>query len=239
MSIVRIPLGSRKYPGNFALIDEEDYERVSQYHWTISKSEYTFYAVVRLPSPRAKPEMLIMHRFIMDAPDDIEVDHQDRNGLNNVRTNLRLATRAQNMANGRLRRTNTSGYRGVTFHKQTGKWSASIRANGECYGLGLYDTREEAAQAYDTAARHHFGAFASCNFPNVEVKGKVTISTNTSGYRGVCLHSKTGKWRAEIIVRHQRHNLGLFSDAKSAAQAYDAKAKELLGMHARMNFPDE
>jgi hypothetical protein len=83
---------------------------------------------------------------------DEDVDHIDRNRSNDVWSNLRLATRSQNMANGHIRSTNTSGYRGVTWDERTGKWRAQVVHNYRNFYCGLHDTPEQAAQARDAKA---------------------------------------------------------------------------------------
>jgi hypothetical protein len=111
-----------------------------------------------------------MHNVIWEhhngpTPDGFTVDHADRNSLNNQLSNLRLATRSQQGHNQRLRSTNTSGYRGVTWDKQMGKWQARIMVNGKRIHLGFYADPKEAALAYDAAAKIHYGEFAVLNFP--------------------------------------------------------------------------
>lgn len=88
------------------------------------------------------------------------VDHIDRDGLNNRRENLRLATRSENGRNQKCRSDNTSGYKGVHWHKGTRKWIAQIRLNGKAKHLGLFKTPEEAHVAYQEAAKELFGEFA-------------------------------------------------------------------------------
>jgi hypothetical protein len=99
----------------------------------------------------------------MQAPDGIEVDHENRNGLDCRRTNLRLATHRQNIMNTGLRPANTSGYKGVSWDKENQKWRASIRAYGRSYNLGRFSTKEEAARAYNEAASRLHGSFARLN----------------------------------------------------------------------------
>lgn len=107
-----------------------------------------------------------MHRVILSRILDREllvaelVDHVDLNPLNNKRENLRLASNWQNVANSGLRSHNTSGYKGVTYHKKTGKWRARIGVNGVQIYLGLFPTRELAYEAYCKAAAEHHGEFA-------------------------------------------------------------------------------
>jgi hypothetical protein len=89
------------------------------------------------------------------------VDHRDGDGLNNRRSsNLRIATRGQNAANAKLRADNTSGFKGVTLHRVSGKWQAYINANGRRHSLGYFETPEEAGAAYASAGPRAHGDFA-------------------------------------------------------------------------------
>lgn len=110
-----------------------------------------------------------MHRFILDAPDGIAVDHVNGNGLDNRKANLRLASSSQNAIH-RMRRNPaaSSKYRGVTLHKGLGKWQAKAVYEGASIYLGVFVLEEEAAKAYDEFAIEHFGEFAVLNFPNRE-----------------------------------------------------------------------
>jgi hypothetical protein len=92
-------------------------------------------------------------------------DHKNRNGLDNRRTNLRLATQSQQCINQNIRIDNKSGYKGVSFHKATGKWTVQLRFHGKQYYFGLYKSRKKAALKYDLIARKYFGEFAYLNFP--------------------------------------------------------------------------
>jgi hypothetical protein len=105
-----------------------------------------------------------MHRLV--RPDITgEIDHADRDGLNNTSENLRPATRAQQNANTRPSRNSTSAYKGVCWNKQKSRWQVEIRASGRRHSLGLYDDDTEAAMVYDYCARQAFGEFAYLNFP--------------------------------------------------------------------------
>lgn len=92
-----------------------------------------------------------------------ELDHKDRDPRNNRRDNLRLATRSQNQANASLRVDSTSGYKGVCLHASR-RWVAKIQVKRVRIHLGLFDSPEEAAKAYDRASRAYFGEFANTNF---------------------------------------------------------------------------
>jgi hypothetical protein len=146
--------------GYQAVIDEEDAERVLPFNWAVSvrpEKEWTPYA-----SGRVEGRRVLLHRFLMDAPPGIAVDHVDGNGLNNRRVNLRYATQSQNLANRRTDGNKTSPYRGVRKVKKP--WYARI---GRAH-IGAYETEEEAARAYDAKARELFGEFARLNFPDVD-----------------------------------------------------------------------
>lgn len=160
MSTIKIPLNSRKYPELHALIDEADYELVSQYRWRAhSAGSGLYYAI------QGARDTNSMHRLIMSPPDNMQVDHINGDGLDNRRSNLRIATSSQNHANRkRLLRVKSSVYRGVTWHKAAGKWQAAIKANQAFHYLGVYESEEDAARAYDRAAMIYFGEFANTNF---------------------------------------------------------------------------
>lgn len=90
----------------------------------------------------------------------ITVDHENRDSLDDRIENLRLATKSQNLGNARRRKDNTSGYKGVSFHKQTGKFKACIQHENDFMYLGLFSTAEEAHEAYCEAAKRLFKEFA-------------------------------------------------------------------------------
>ena len=112
---------------------------------------------------RIDGHMLLTHHVVwalVKGEWPLQLDHEDRDKSNNRVGNLRPATQQQNMGNMGRPRHNTSGMKGVSFHKATGKWQAQISRNGQHVGLGVYVTKEEAATAYEAAAKEHFGEFA-------------------------------------------------------------------------------
>jgi hypothetical protein len=104
-----------------------------------------------------------MQNVILPPPEGRLVDHENQDGLDNRRANLRIATRSQNNANQRRRKDNTSGYKGVVWHKRERRWQAQIQVEGKCLYLGGFDDPKDAAQAYNVAAFTHFGEFARLN----------------------------------------------------------------------------
>lgn len=179
-----------------------------------------------------------MHRLILDAPDGVDVDHINRNKLDNRKANLRLVSRSHNMMNTDLRSTNTSGYKGVSWSQVAGKWEARIRRDERQYFLGLYPTSDDAARAYDAKARELFGDVAVLNFPDDSSEYRHPVREgNTSGYRGVSKCKSSGRWHAYISASRKRTFLGSFDTKEDAARAYDEAARELHGDRARLNFP--
>ena len=159
-----IPLGSRKYLGLFALVDDEDYELLSKYNWYAHKSKNTFYAHRKVKLPSGKWAHSPMHREILGLTDPkIQTDHRDHNGLHNWRNNLRVCTKKENAYNQRKHGNNTSGYKGVTFHKRIKKWQVRIKINYKYIHLGYFHSIDEAAHTYNAAAIQHFGEFAHIN----------------------------------------------------------------------------
>jgi hypothetical protein len=100
----------------------------------------------------------------MQAPKGLVVDHIDHDGLNNRKSNLRIATAAENRRHCRKVKGGSSKYKGVYRHKGANKWSAKIGINGRCIFLGYFDNEIEAAKAYDKAAKEHHKEFAVFNF---------------------------------------------------------------------------
>lgn len=141
--------------GKRTLVDDSDYEELNKFKWSCVGVGY----VQRGSCSSA----VLMHRQILQAPRGIEVDHVNRDPLDNRRCNLRLATRRQNECNKGLKSTNTSGYKGVKYHKREKKWRAEIRLNGRTVHIGSYKTPREAAIAYNNMAFKINGEFAYLN----------------------------------------------------------------------------
>jgi hypothetical protein len=155
----RIPLTQ----GQFAIVDDEDFERLSQFKWYVRKlSKSVVCYAVRHDRQSSTDCLLTMQNAVLGVPRGVLVDHKDRNGLNNTRSNLRICTKGQNQRNQGIRRDNTSGFKGVCRHRA--RWEAKIMLNGVKKHLGTFDTPEEAAKAYDKAARELHGEFAYLNF---------------------------------------------------------------------------
>ena len=162
----RVLLNSQTHPGLYALVDECDREMVERYTWhpiVSKKPKHTnIYAERRLPRG-GESRGLMMHVEIMQPRDGQQVDHINGDGLDNRRSNLRIATQSQNNANRRISHRNSSGFKGVSWAKRERRWCASIKIGGKSRGIGYFRDREEAARAYDARALELFGEFALTN----------------------------------------------------------------------------
>lgn len=143
-------IGIQLTQGKIAIIDPEDFELVDEYIWHTDRRGYA-----------RSGKNIKIHRLIMGVREGFEIDHVNRDGLDNRRSNLRWATLSQNRAN-TGRAAGVCGYRGVRRDKK--KFMAQIGINGKSTSLGNFATAEEAAKAYDTKAIELFGEFAQLNF---------------------------------------------------------------------------
>jgi hypothetical protein len=142
LSSCTIPILNKKQEVvGVAHVDLADFEYLSQFTWRLLKTKGTNYAV-----RRDKGKTILMHREIVDAPDELTVDHRDRDGLNNIRKNLRLVTHAQNHQNKGVRADSSSKIRGVRL-RSWGKWQARAKLGGKEIHLGTFDTSDDAELA--------------------------------------------------------------------------------------------
>lgn len=150
--------------GFVALIDDTDYERVSQFKWSATKTKSNVYAIRKVQKPGGGTTSQLLHRFILGVTDrKIDVDHKDHNGLNCQRHNLRKCVRGENDGNRRKTR-GASKFKGVSWDSSRARWRACIRIEKTVH-LGYFADEVQAALAYDDAARSRFGVMANCNFP--------------------------------------------------------------------------
>ena len=150
--------------GLTAWVSPEDFRRVIKRKWCPHRRRNgKVYAQTNMKIG-GRWTRVLMHRFILGDEAGPLTDHEDGDGLNNTRGNLRLATRSQNQHNSGPR---CGRFKGVTWHKRAGKWLAQIMANRQHRYLGLYESEKVAALAYDAAAKELHGEFAYLNFPEV------------------------------------------------------------------------
>lgn len=148
--------------GKVALVDDGDYKYLSQFKWCAHKHRNNFYAM-RQSRINGKRKSILMHREIMNAPNDRQIDHKDHNGLNNCRINLRICTNQENSRNSKCYANNMSGFKGVVWIKRERKWRAKITIKDKKIYLGSFLSLKDAAVAYNNAASKYFGEFALLN----------------------------------------------------------------------------
>jgi hypothetical protein len=146
--------------GKVAFVDDDDFEKLTKVSWYYNTSGYA------CNKGGLSDKVVYMHRFIMNCPDDMIVDHIDGNKLNNQKENLRIVTYSQNHMNRKVKRKGCSSkYKGVSLDKRCGKWRAYIKKDGKYIHIGNFDNEIDAAKAYDEKALELFGEYASLNFP--------------------------------------------------------------------------
>jgi hypothetical protein len=239
--------------GKAALVDDEDYLEVSKYKWLLTRGNSKFYAG-RDVIIAGRKTRLLLHRELLGAPRGLVVDHKDGDGLNNCRSNIRLATKSQNQQNQRAqaRVGKHSRFKGVSYQADSSDrpWKAYIFVGDVKVSLGHFQREERAAQAYNSAAVRYFGEFALLNdVANDDFSSAEDIAESlsrsgavqrarkkpgcTSKYKGVSQHKD--RWRAVITYNSKKRSLGLFSTEASAALAYNKAAYTYFGVHARLN----
>ena len=160
----RIPLSQ----GKFALVDDEDFETVGQMRWYTMRIHNVWYAA---SSQAVEGTRVYLHRFLMDPPSDMEVDHINGDGLDNRRENLRVCLHRDNLRNVRRTVTSRSGFRGV-LKTRSGRWEARTKRLGRIIHIGTFDTPEEAARARDRKIIELHGEFAVLNFPREDYEAE-------------------------------------------------------------------
>lgn len=147
----------------FAIVDDEDFEWLNQWKWYAQKRKDGF-AAARVSSRTDGHKTILMHRVIVDAPLGKLVDHINHETLDNRRFNLRVCTHAQNCYN-QISIKGKSQFKGVQWNKRKSRWQAFIKKHYKLYLVGSFQDEQEAAFAYDKAAKEMFGDFAYFNFP--------------------------------------------------------------------------
>ena len=150
--------------GKQAIIDDCDYDLVSKFKWHANYKNYRYWYAVCTRGKQA----ISMHRLILNAPSDKACDHANHNGLDNRRCNIRLCDYSENKGNGLPHKSYaklpcSSRYKGVSWNRQGGKWTARIKKGLNDYHLGYYDKEDDAALAYNLHAVMLFGKFAYLN----------------------------------------------------------------------------
>lgn len=145
--------------GAVALVDDSDLALVQCYSWAVSDSGPGH----RYARASINGRPVYMHRLLAKPSQDEQVDHKNGDGLDNRRNNIRCCEKALNLSNRRAASHNTSGYKGVSLHKPSGRWVANVTHKRVVYHLGYFSEKEEAAAAYNEAASRLHGEFAQLN----------------------------------------------------------------------------
>lgn len=153
--MIQIPLTKNQ----FCVVDSTDYPLLSLVKWYAERRKNGKFSSCNKAFGK-------MHRFIMGADDDMEVDHIDHDSLNNQRSNLRICTHKQNCQNKGKSRKGSSIYHGVYRHSINPSWISRIKPDRKPIHIGSFKDEKEAAKAYDIHAKKYFGEFANLNFPN-------------------------------------------------------------------------
>jgi hypothetical protein len=158
----KIQLGGHMKNGSikgYAIVDDADFQLLQKFKWSMDKDGYA----IRQYGTHTKVSRILMSREIMKPGVGMDVDHIDRDRLNNRRENLRVCTRSQNNMNARVRANSASGFKGVYFDKRKKKFESYIGINKKHKHLGYFETPREAAIVYNEAASLFFGKFARLN----------------------------------------------------------------------------
>jgi len=163
--------------GVVAYVNACDYDIISRHKWRMS--EHGSYAVTTVKSKNIR-----MHRMILGltVTDLCHVDHVDGNGLNNCRSNLRVADAQKNAWNRRLSVRNVSSQYKAVGRKNTGKWEVRVRSGERCW-CGSFESEELAARAYDVVAVAWFGEFANLNFPGDIEQSRTLVRESFKRFR--------------------------------------------------------
>jgi hypothetical protein len=192
--------------GKVALVDDEDYESLSQRKFCATKGIFPrspWYAVT-WERKNGKQKIIYLHIILMNPPLNMHVDFVDGNGLNCQRSNMRIASASEDQFNRGIMSTNTSGFKGVSYNKINKKYRAALMKNGKLCRIGDYPTAILAAHKYDEEAKKFAGVFARLNFPEPLIQPEISCNQNLNGLepvRSLALRSAALSFSSYISIR--------------------------------------
>lgn len=159
----KLPLNKRNFKGQYALVDDSDFEWLSRWNWTLVGSGYPFRKGRKCEGYFYR-KTIYLHRQVLNIRESSLVcDHINHDKLDSRRSNLRICTHTQNQYNRNLNRSSLSGYKGVSWKKEIRRWRAVISVNNKSIHIGYFKTKEHAALAYNDAAKKYGGEFVLLN----------------------------------------------------------------------------
>ncbi|WP_052323503.1 MULTISPECIES: AP2 domain-containing protein [Lysinibacillus] len=229
--------------GMVALVDDEDFERVSHYVWTVNNDGRGGGMKVRT-TIQGKTKSLSKVILCIEER-RIRVLHKNKNSLDYRKENLIVGDAKLNVLMKKGNENSSSKYKGVSWDKKLQKWTAQTRENGKKKHLGVFLDEDEAAKAYNEAVLKIFGENCYLNVigenNNTETiqieKVQQTRKKNKTGFKGVYF---SGNLFQSSITTGKKSELylGTFNTLEQAAKAYDQKAYELYGDKSILNFPE-
>jgi hypothetical protein len=237
----------------FAIVDENRCADLNRFQWcaVFAPDTNSFYAARGVPGPNGKTRTVKMHHYILKPRKGYEVDHINKNTLDNRLCNLREVSKRENAINRTLRSDNKSGVTGVHKNKKLNKWCVTVSTdNGEKSYQGLFTSLEEASEARLAAVKRHYGEYAPLREnlpspPNIDglrpeprapkqpgpprTPRRNLQRNNTSGVTGVSKYTKGDRYVAGITVDKRWMPLGYFDSFDDAVKARRAAERKYYG----------
>ncbi len=231
---MKLELGGKN--GGHVIISDEDYDDLSQYKWHMDKLGYVY------GRPNKNNKKMCMHRYIMNAPENLIVDHINGIRHDNRRSNLRLSTPVQNSRNRVKKEGTTSKYIGVSYHPLSKKYRAVLISNKKRYYMGCYDDETKAAEIIDIFMIHNLDDdYVKLNFPEKREeylkKKYVPFVPKKSFYSGVAKNGNN--YNALITISKKTKYIGKSKSITKAAKMWDKYVVNNNIPGRKLNFPND
>lgn len=206
--------------GGRCLVSKINYNTLSKYSWHVSSKGY----VLR------NCDLFKMHRFILDAPNNMLVDHKNGDTLDNRISNLRLATHQQNMHNMKKREGTINKYKGTRYRKTNNAWESRCRMFNKDFYLGIFKTELSAGWAYEKKAREVSEFYKNQSFPYDDLEmdklmelDRLTLKRAKFISKYPCVYYKKkskrmnrAKWSAIVRENKKNKHLGNYDSEEDA-----------------------